>query len=91
MSMIDFIDEHYDDTFASTYRFLEEMARTKPDEAQGHIRRTLRSLYVRQGNDWTGRGAAGNAGVDATIAAHEAFLAELSSGTQGEGDYERET
>ena len=84
MSMIDFIDEHYDDTFAATYRLLEEMVRTKPDEAQAHIRRTLTSLYVRQGNDWTGRGAAGNAGMDATIAAHEAFLAELNSSRRGE-------
>ncbi len=84
MSMIDFIEEHYDDTFATTYRFLEEMVRTSPDGAYARIRRTLQSLYVRQGNDWTGRGAAGNAGVEATIAAHEALLAELTYGRKGE-------
>jgi hypothetical protein len=84
VSMIDFIDEHYDDTFASTYRFLEEMLQKEPEGAESQIRRTLRSLYVRQGNDWTGRGAAGNAGVDATIAAHEALLAELNDNRKGE-------
>ncbi len=90
MSMIDFIDEHYDDTFAATYGFLVEMHKKNPDEAESQIRRTLKSLYVRQGNDWTGRGAAGNAGVDASIAAHEALLAELDGG-KGENDHERET
>ena len=89
MSMIDFIDEHYDDTFASTYGVLAEMIRSKPDQAEGHIRRTLRSLYIRQGNDWTGRGAVGNAGLDAAIAAHEAILVELNS-MKGDSIHERQ-
>lgn len=89
MSMIDFIDEHYDDTFTSIYGELADMTRQKPDLAESRIRQTLRSLYVRQGNDWTGRGAVGNAGMDATIAAHEAILAELYD-RKGDSDHERQ-
>lgn len=76
--MTDYIDERYEDTFESVYAVLTEMAKKNPEQAQRHIRETLKSLYVRQGNDWTGRGAIGNAGLDASVAAHEAALADLA-------------
>lgn len=78
MSMTNYLNERYDDTFMSVYAALLEMARLAPDKAERHIRQTLKHLYVRQGNDWTGRGDIGNAGLDASVAAHEAVLAELS-------------
>ena len=90
MSMIDYIDEHYDDTFASVYGMLAERVRHSPVEAECHIRQTLRSLYVRQGNDWTGRGSVGNAGLGASIAAHEAILAELTCSRKGDGTHEEQ-
>ena len=65
MSMTAYIDERYDDTFDSVY-------------SVRHIRQTLKSLYIRQGNDCTGRGAIGNTSLDASVAAHEAVLAELA-------------
>jgi hypothetical protein len=55
------------------------MVHKHPDSAEQIIRGFLKSLYIRQGNDWTGRGAIGNAGLDATIAAHESLLVELTS------------
>lgn len=79
MSMTKYINERYDDTYLSVYASLLEVARMAPDKAERHIRQTLKYLYVRQGNDWTGRGAVGNAGLDASVAAHEAVLAELWS------------
>lgn len=79
MAMTDYIEERYDDTFESVYTVLSDQVRRNPSEALRHIRQTLKSLYVRQGNDWTGRGAIGNAGLDASVAAHEAVLAELTS------------
>lgn len=79
MSMTDYIEERYDDTFDSVYTELSDRAQRDPREAVRYIRQTLKCLYVRQGNDWTGRGAIGNAGLDASVAAHEAILAELTS------------
>jgi hypothetical protein len=76
--MTDYIDERYETTFDSVYASLCEQSEVDPVQAAHHIRQTLKSLYIRQGNDWTGRGAIGNAGLDASVAAHEAVLAELS-------------
>jgi hypothetical protein len=78
MSMTAYIDERYEDTFSSVYAVLHELAQKDPEQAERHIRQTLKSLYIRQGNDWTGRGAIGNAGLDASVAAHESILAELT-------------
>lgn len=87
MAMADYLDQRYDDTFEAVFEGLSEMARHMPDQAVLHIRQTLKSLYVRQGNDWTGRGAIGNAGLDASVAAHEAVLAQLvASVTAKQGD-----
>ena len=79
MSMTDYIEERYDDTFDSVYTELSDRAQRDPRETVRYVRQTLKCLYVRQGNDWTGRGAIGNAGLDASVAAHEAVLAELTS------------
>jgi hypothetical protein len=84
MSMTGYIDERYDETFVSVYEELFDMAAKDPEQAEKHIRKTLKSLYIRQGNDWTGRGAIGNAGLDASIAASEAVLAELTGIMKGE-------
>jgi hypothetical protein len=77
--MTSYIDQRYDDTFESVYDNLKRMVHKHPDSAEQIIRGFLKSLYIRQGNDWTGRGAIGNAGLDATIAAHESLLVELTS------------
>jgi len=77
--MADYLDQRYDDTFEAVFEALYEMARMTPVNAERHIRQTLKYLYVRQGNDWTGRGDIGNAGLDASVAAHEAVLAELTA------------
>jgi len=77
MSMTDYIDQRYNDTFNSVYKMLHEMGEEDPEQTVRHIRQILKSLYIRQGNDWTGRGAIGNASLDASVAAHEAVLAEL--------------
>ncbi len=77
MSMTAYLEERYDETFESVYTVLSDLARKDPVQAAQHIHQTLKSLYIRQGNDWTGRGAIGNVGLDASVAAHEAVLAEL--------------
>lgn len=79
MSMTAYIDERYADTFDSVYSVLHDLGEQNPEQATRQIRQTLKSLYIRQGNDWTGRGAIGNASLDASVAAHEAVLAELAT------------
>ena len=78
MSMISYIDEHYDGAFESVHGALTEMVQKDSDRAEICIRGILKGLYVRQGNDWTGRGAIGDSGLDASIAAYESILAELN-------------
>ena len=78
MTITGYIDQRYDSTFESVYEALTEMARRDPDAARQKIRQTLKSLYVWQGNDWTGRGAVCDASINASIAAHEAILADLA-------------
>ena len=73
-----YLDELYRSTFDADYEALLEEARKDPTEAEHHIRQLLKSLYVRQGNDWGGRGAVGDTRIDASIAAHESVLAELA-------------
>lgn len=79
MSMTSYIDDLYDDTFESVHKDLKFWVQNHPEGAEQFILGLLKSLYVRQGNDWTGRGAIGNAAIDATIAAHESLLLELGS------------
>lgn len=76
MSMTTFIQESYDETFESIYTALAEMVRQNPDQARQIIRGILKDLYVKQGLDWTGRGAIGDARIEASIAAYECILAE---------------
>ncbi len=80
MSMTDYIDDRYEGTFAMFHDSLSEMLKNHPDSVEDHIRQTLKNLYVRQGNNWTGRGAIGDAGLDATVNAYECMLAELQRG-----------
>ncbi len=80
MLMTKCIEVHYDDTFESVHLGLTQLAEQNIPQAEKVIKGILKSLYVRQGNDWTGRGALGNAEMDASIAAYESVLAELAEG-----------
>ena len=75
--MIRYIEEHKDDTFASVHGALIDSIRQYPDQAETQIRGILRNLYINQGLDWTGRGEACNAALEASIAAYECILVEL--------------
>ena len=79
MSVTTYIERHYEGTFESVYEALAEMARRNPRKARHHIGEVLKSLYVLQGNDWSGRGIVSDTSIDASIAAHECMLAELAA------------
>jgi hypothetical protein len=78
MSMTSFIDNRYNEEFESVYNSLDKMVQEDRDRAEPYIRGILKNMYIRQGNDWTGRGAIGDAGLSASIAAYECILAELN-------------
>jgi len=92
-----YLEQLYDSTFESVYEALADLARRDPMCAVQQIRGILKSLYVRQGNDWAGRGVVGDTGIDASIAAHESMLAELTARHELKDDtarrsrYERQT
>ena len=55
---------------------LTKLAGQNLHQAKKIISGILKSVYVRQGNDWTGRDALGNTEVDASIAAYGCVLAD---------------
>jgi hypothetical protein len=78
MSATCVIENYYEETYDSVHEGLITLIQKNSCEAEKHIKGILESLYVRQGNDWTGRGALGNASLDASVAAYESILADLA-------------
>ncbi|MFN2110634.1 MAG: hypothetical protein ACK2UI_13300 [Anaerolineae bacterium] len=72
----DFPEQLYRQTFEAIYEYLEDRLHTDPKFTPDDIRQFLKDAYVRQGNDWIGRGILENKKLDAIVAAHECFLAE---------------
>ncbi len=66
----------YRQTFEAVYAYLEERRRSDPTFTPEDIRQFLKDAYACQGDNWGGRGVLENKRLDATIAAHEAILAE---------------
>ena len=74
----------YRQTFEAIYEYLEERLRTDPAFTPENIRQFLKDAYVRQGDDWIGRGVLETKKLDAVIAAHECFLAEWEDDPESE-------
>ncbi len=71
-----YIDTHKEIILENLSGFFEGQLVENPAGLLEQLESELRSLYVRQGNDWTGRGEIGDAKLDATIAVLEALRAE---------------
>ena len=72
----DFPRQIYRQTFEAIYAYLEERRRTDPAFTPESIRQFLKDAYLRQGDDWIGRGVLETKKLDAIVAANECFLAE---------------
>ncbi len=81
---MDFLEQKYDDTVTNVYGFFSDQIAKNPQTVLQQVDEELRSLYVRYGNDWTGRGAVGDSSQEATIAALEGVRAECLSRLQTE-------
>ncbi len=71
-----YVENHKEIILENLTGFFAEQLVEDPAGLLGQLERELRSLYVRQGNDWTGRGEIGDAKLEATIAVLEAARAE---------------
>ena len=71
-----FLDQKKDEIVTNLFGYFEEQMEKNPAATLAQIDRELQSLYVRYGNDWTGRGVVGDTTQEATIAGLEAVRAE---------------
>jgi hypothetical protein len=83
-------EKKFNEIYDKTLDQLEYRRRHDSDLSIEDIERQLETMYVDEGNDWTGRGLPGETVKSATIAATEAFLERLrASRESGEGAEER--
>ncbi|MBD1399936.1 hypothetical protein [Pelovirga terrestris] len=73
---VTYVDAHKEIILENLPHFFSEQLIDDPEALLEQLERELRSLYVRQGNDWTGRGEIGDPRLEATIAVLEAVRAE---------------
>lgn len=71
-----YVDSHKEIILENLPGFFAEQLIENPEGLLEQLECELRSLYVRQGNDWTGRGEISDARLEATIAVLEAVRAE---------------
>ncbi len=77
MSATEWRDKTYDETYELTYKALLKTRAEDPEHALSRAEGVLAHLYVNDGNDQFGRGGVQDALMEATIDAHERFIAEL--------------
>jgi hypothetical protein len=73
---MEFLHQRQDEIVAGIQAFFAAQIRENPDATMKKVEGELESLYVRFGNDWTGRGVVGDTTQMATIAGLEAVRAE---------------
>ena len=73
---MDFLQHHSADMVNDTLDFFAQQIDQNPAAVLSRAESELKTLYVRYGNDWTGRGYVGDNEQEARIAALEAVRAE---------------
>ena len=73
---MNFIQEVTKDIVPDTYSAYASQIETDPQGTLRHVEDVLKSLYVRYGNDWTGRGIVGDSTQEAAIAGLELVRVE---------------
>ncbi|HQO02425.1 MAG TPA: hypothetical protein PLI62_09165 [Spirochaetota bacterium] len=74
-------DDKYNSIFEATCKTLESRWEKEPGFNIEQLESILKSLYVREGNDWTGRGITADITLSATIAAHQHILVKMKNQT----------
>ena len=73
---MNYIEEVTKDIIPNTFSSFAEQLETDPQGTLQQVEGVLKSLYVRYGNDWTGRGIVGDSTQEAAIAGLEAVRVE---------------
>ncbi len=73
---MEFLQQRRDEIVIGIHAFFAAQVRENPAATKQQVEHELESLYVRFGNDWTGRGIVGDTIQMATIAGLEAVRAE---------------
>ena len=76
---MNFMSEHSATVVADTMAHFSSQMKENPAAVLCQVEKELETLYVRYGNDWTGRGYVGDTTQEASIAALEAVRAECLS------------
>ena len=76
---MNFFEQKREEIVDNLYGFFLDQLAESPQSTLDQVERELRALYVRYGNDWTGRGMIGDVTQEATIAGLEAVRAECLS------------
>ncbi len=76
---MDYLQQKQTDIIANVLAYFSARMATDPHGVLRQVDAELQSLYVRYGNDWTGRGIVGDTTQEATIAALEGVRAECLS------------
>ena len=74
--MDEYLQQIYDDAFQNAYDSFTHRRRTDPLFTRRYMEGLLESLYVRQGDDWLGRGEVRDREQSAMISAAETILQE---------------
>ncbi len=74
--MDEFLQQVFDDSFDNAYAQLKLRQLNDPAFTKEYLQGLLESLYVRQGNNWDGRGQAKDMIQSGMIAAAELLLSE---------------
>ena len=73
---MNFVEEVIKDIVPNTFCSFAEQIEVDPQGTLQNVEGVLKSLYVRYGNDWTGRGIVGDSTQEAAIAGLEAVRVE---------------
>ena len=73
---MDFLEQKEEEILTNLHEFFRLRIEADPEAVLRQVEAELESLYVRYGNDWTGRGMVGDTTLMATIAALEGIRAE---------------
>jgi len=83
---MEFLQKKQQEIIEGLYGFFAEQVRCQPRRTLRQVEAELQALYVRQGNDWTGRGIIGDNSQMATIAGLEAVRAACLETLEQRGD-----
>lgn len=83
--MDEFLQQVFDDAFDDALAIFSARRERDAEFTKEYLQGLLESLYVRQGNNWDGRGQAKDMAQSGMIAAAEVTLAQWDEGHEGAG------